>query len=266
MLTTRIRSVQSRQNSRVKELRAAFLHPGRAGEVVAIEGEHLLREALRSNIQFQTVFVVAGFEDLLTSLPLPDQVELLALPPEVFASAVSTESPQPIAALVCAPKFALEDVLGSGPPLIVVAAGLQDPGNLGTLVRSAEAFGATGLILLPGTTSLWNAKTLRASSGSAFRLPVVSCNVTGMQATLTSNGVRILAAVANHAAPSATFGDLRGPSAILIGNEGAGLPPELLALADERITIPCPGPTESLNAAVAGSVLLYEASRQRRLP
>ncbi len=144
---------------------------------------------------------------------------------------------------------------------MVIAAGLQDPGNLGTLVRSAEAFGATGMILLPGTVSLWNAKTLRASSGSAFRLPVVALAADEAFAALRAQGVRIFAAVARDGDSEA---DLRGPSALLVGNEGSGLPEAWIAQADARVTIPLPGAVESLNAAIAGSVLLYEAMRQRQ--
>jgi len=259
MLATRIRPVLSRQNSRVKELRAVFQHPG---EQIALEGEHLLNEALRSRIQLETVFVVAGFEDRLDALPISEETEILSLPADVFASAVTTESPQPLAALAHAPVFSFKDTLDRGTPLMIVAAGLQDPGNLGTLVRSAEAFGATGCIKLPGTTSQWNPKALRASSGSAFRLPIVDCSVEAMKSAFREYGVTLLAAVAGEAD---SIADLRGPCAMMIGNEGAGLSPELVALADERITIPYPGITESLNAAVAGSILLYEAARQRGL-
>jgi TrmH family RNA methyltransferase len=147
-----------------------------------------------------------------------------------------------------------------GNPLVVVAAGLQDPGNLGTLVRSADAFGATGMMLLPGTVSLWNPKALRASSGSAFRLPVVTLSPGDAFATLRAHGVRTIAAVARDGEDDA---DLRGPTALLVGNEGAGLPEEWIAEADARVTIPIAGQVESLNAAIAGSLLLYEAMRQR---
>jgi TrmH family RNA methyltransferase len=170
-----------------------------------------------------------------------------------------------VAALVPAPQFELPALLGDGlrTPLILVAAALQDPGNVGTLVRSAEAFGATGIVLLPGTTSLWNPKSLRASSGSAMRLPVAQCDEETLADFLGGHDIRLLAAVVG--AQGDVIGDLRGPCAILIGNEGAGLSAKLLALADERITIPHVGVTESLNAGVAGSVLLYEAARQRSL-
>ncbi len=140
-----------------------------------------------------------------------------------------------IAALVEAPQFTVAGDVPKrrGRPLVVIAAGLQDPGNLGTLVRSAEAFGATGMILLPGTVSLWNAKTLRASSGSAFRLPVVTLTAEDAFAALRDHGVRIFAAVARDGDSEA---DLRGPSALLVGNEGSGLPDAWIAQADARVT------------------------------
>lgn len=261
MLTTRIRPIQSRQNSRVKELRTAMRQPG---DRIALEGEHLLLEALSSGLTIETIFVVSGFEDRLEALPLDEETEILSLPAEILATAVTTETPQPFAALARPPVFALEDLFHQRAPLVIVAAGLQDPGNLGTLIRSAEAFGATGCILLPGTVSQWNAKALRASSGSAFRLPVVHCTATKMLTTMQQHGVKIFAAVASPDSDPNGMPDLTKPCAILIGNEGAGLSPELIAMADARITIPYPGVTESLNAAVAGSVFLYDASRQRR--
>ncbi len=150
-------------------------------------------------------------------------------------------------------------------PLIIVSAGLQDPGNLGTIVRSAEAFGASGVIALPGTVSIWNAKALRASSGSAFRLPVVSATLKDLFTTLRANRIRTLATTADGGTPAQQL-DLTQPLTLFIGNEGSGLSPELLNQCDDRITIPTPGPVESLNAAIAASILLYEASRQHQKP
>jgi TrmH family RNA methyltransferase len=253
------RRVESRQNSRIKELRAVLARGAKtSSNHIAIEGLHLLQEAVRSGLTLHTIFVRDGSEGLLEQFAV-GRAEVLVVSEEVFASAALTESPQGIAALVEAPQFPLQALFPSV-PLIVIAAGLQDPGNLGTLVRSAEAFGATGMILLPGTVSLWNAKTLRASSGSAFRLPVVSMAAEEAFSTLRAHGVQILATVAR--AGSAEI-DLRRPVALLVGNEGAGLPDAWIAAAGQRVTIPFPGPVESLNAAVAGSVLLYEAMRQR---
>lgn len=250
--------VTSRSNARVKQLRAAFAGQARlSGGLVAIEGEKLLGEAIRSGIVLKTVFVSEHME-----LPrlVPRSVEVVWLSEDVFASVVETQSPQGIAALLVPPLRVLEDVL-DGTPLILVAAGLQDPGNLGTLVRSAEAFGATGVLTTAGTVSAWNQKAIRASAGSVFRVPVVGVGVEDLVA-LKTRGVYLMAAVAEDAV-EAQDADFVRPTAILIGNEGAGLSEDLLEMADVRVTIPCPGRVESLNAAVAGSLLLYEASRQR---
>ncbi len=232
---------------------------------MAVEGEHLLAEAVRSDIRIASVFIRTGAEALLDRLRLPSGVEMIELPPAIFASAVTTESPQGIAALVEPRAFTLKDMVRTETPLIVVAAGMQDPGNLGTLVRSAEAFGATGVVTLPGTVSLWNAKALRASSGSAFRLPVVGATEDEVLSFLRTSAVSIFAADADEGVAAAAT-NLVAASAIFIGNEGSGLSRSILDRADQRITIPCPGPVESLNAAVAASVLLYEASRQRSRP
>ena len=253
--------VTSRTNARVKQLRAAFAGQARlSGGMVAIEGDNLLGEAIRSGMVLKTVFVSERRE-----LPrfVPKSVEVVWLSEDVFASVVETQSPQGIAALLAPPLHSLEDVL-TGTPLILVAAGLQDPGNLGTLIRSAEAFGATGVVTTPGTVSAWNQKALRASAGSLFRVPVVAVGIEEL-AGLKQRGVALMAAVAEDSfgAVEAQDASFAGAVGILIGNEGAGLSEELLEMADVRVTIPCPGKVESLNAAVAGSLLLYEASRQR---
>lgn len=257
--------VTSRSNARVKQLRAAFAGQARlSGGLVAIEGDNLLGEALRSGMVLKTIFISERRE-----LPrnLPRSVEVLWLANDIFASVVETQSPQGIAALLVPPVPSLDSMLAStsdSAPLIMVAAGLQDPGNLGTLVRSAEAFGATGVLTTPGSVSAWNQKALRASAGSIFRMPVVAATLEVL-ASLKDRGITLVAAVAEDSrdAIAAQDADFNKPVAILIGNEGSGLSDETLALADVLITIPCPGHVESLNAAVAGSLLLYEASRQR---
>ena len=265
-----IRTVHSRQNTSVKALRAALQRPGRSGEAIGLEGVHLIQEALASGIRVDAIFVESGKERLLEELPIADiqgvTPEILSVSNDVLASVVSTESPQPLAALAQAPAFTSQDIFGQAgsTPLVLVTAGLQDPGNMGTLIRSAEAFGATGIIMLPGTVSPWNPKTLRASSGSAFRLPVVPCENDALLSLLREKKVPLLAAVA-HSNTALSNPEFSLPCAILIGNEGAGLSQVWLNAADKHITIPYPGVTESLNAAVAGSVLLYEAARQRAL-
>jgi TrmH family RNA methyltransferase len=257
-------AISSRTNARVKQLRAVFAGQDRlSGGLVAIEGEHLVEEALRSGIEVRTLFHT---ERQKTPAGLDRSTEVVLLTADVFASAVETRSPQGISALITPPKFELTDMLNrASSPLILIAAGLQDPGNLGTLIRSADAFGATGVITTPGTVSAWNQKALRSSVGSVFRMPVVTATAAEIAEIRQKYGIRLLAAVGTAeegvlAAPDAA---LRQPTGFLIGNEGAGLAEEWIRLATQRVTIPCPGPVESLNAAVAGSLLLYEASRQR---
>ena len=258
-----IRIVQSKQNARVKELRAALLRPGRQENApIALEGIHLLAEAIRSGIPLEAIFISLGRENLLDELGIPDSADILALPPDVLASAVTTETPQPVAALVRPRAWQWPDLLSAANPLVVVLAGIQDPGNLGAILRSAEAFGATGAVLLPGTVSPWNPKAMRASAGSVFRLPFLSSSIPDCFDRLRQAGVPSLAAMA-HDARSLSEVNLAQPAAFVIGAEGSGLAPEIAAQCDARITIPCPGPVESLNAAVAASILLYEASRQR---
>jgi TrmH family RNA methyltransferase len=255
--------ISSRSNERVKQLRAAFAGQARlSGGLVAIEGDHLLAEALRSGMVLKTVFVS---DKRAVPEDVPKGVETLMLTDDVFASVVETQSPQGVAALIVPPVSTLSQVVdGKAAPLILIAAGLQDPGNMGTLVRSAEAFGATGVLATPGTVSAWNQKALRASVGSVFRVPVVGVTAEGVVG-LKRLGVKLLAAVGEDASGvlAAQEMDLRGACALMIGNEGSGLTAEWMEMADARVTIPCPGPVESLNAAVAGSLLLYEASRQR---
>jgi TrmH family RNA methyltransferase len=258
----------SRANPRVKQLRAAFAGNARlSGGLVAIEGEHLLQEALRSGLPIKTIFLS---ERIDAPRWLPRGVEILQLADETFASVVDTQHPQGIAALLIPPRWEMDSALAANrtgrAALVLVTESLQDPGNLGTLIRSAEAFGAHAVLTTPGTVSEWNQKTLRASAGSVFRVPVIAATHADI-AALKARGLRLFAAVADGASGSQAIAvsasDLTQPCALMIGNEGAGLTAELLKISDARITIPTPGRIESLNAAVAGSLLLYEAARQR---
>jgi TrmH family RNA methyltransferase len=265
-----VRVVESRDNARLKELRKALAAAGRSAQGrVGIEGPHLLEEALRAGLRVTTIFVAQGpnrdLERLLDALRVPPETEILRLPAKLLDSALATETPQPIAALVEPPDWSWPHILDArrkGAALILVLAGIQDPGNLGTILRSAEAFGADGVVSLPGTVSAWNPKAVRASAGSVFRIPLLAVSERECLEELHEAGVKILATTVRAAQP-AELVDMAGPVALIIGNEGNGVADDLAAKADARITIPCPGPVESLNAAVAASVLLYEAARQR---
>jgi len=275
-LSMPFRIVQSKQNSRLKQLRRALAYPLRdrepSGNLLAgIEGPNLLEEALRAGLHIHCVFLAEGAESMLQTLNLPAETETLLVPSAMLRSALTTETPQPIAALVEPPDWTWAHFLDGHrrapsliPPLILVLAGLQDPGNLGTILRSAEAFGADGVMCLPGTVSAWNPKALRASAGSVFRLPLLTASVEDCFLHLRQAGVKVWTTTV-HAAEPADLVNLAGPIALLIGNEGNGVSAELAAKADGALTIPCPGPVESLNASVAASVLLYEAACQRSL-
>lgn len=265
-LTDRLRPVTSRQHPLIKQLRAAFAHgEPTADGYVAIEGVRMLEEAIRAGLRFRTVvFSESGQERAERLLPqISQHVETIVVPDAVFASVAATETPQGVAALVKPRDFTLPDLLRAPNPLIVVAAGLQDPGNLGTILRSAEAFGAAGVLLAEKTVRPFNPKAVRASAGSVFRLPVVSVELEPACAVLREKNVRLLATSAHKGTPL-DQADLAGGVAVFIGNEGAGLPKSLAARFDETLAIPHSARVESLNAGIATSIVLYEASRQRR--
>jgi TrmH family RNA methyltransferase len=262
----RLRSVSSRSNASVKELRRLFhdAAPDEKGEI-AVEGMHLVEEAIRSSLRISTVFFAESARERAHKLlpQLPRQTQALLVPDEVFSSAVPSESPQGVAAMVAVNQYSLAEALRAQPALLVLTAGLQDPGNLGTIARAGEAFGATALLIAENTVSAWNWKSIRASSGSLFRVPVAKVEISTLLPELKARGIIVLA-TSSHKGASISEADLRRPLALIVGNEGAGVPKNVLAQADEVVTIPHSEKVESLNAAIAASVVLYEASRQRK--
>ena len=266
LTSDRLRRIDSRQNALLKELRRALSRGELTAEgYCAIESVRMIQEAVRSGLHFKAVFFSASAETVAERL-LPQfgqHVQTMVLADDVFASAVATENPQGVAALVKLKEATLEKTLTAACPLLVVAAGLQDPGNLGTILRSAEAFGATGVLLTSGTVSPFNAKVVRASAGSLFRLAVLSTDLDALLPQLRQRGIRLLATSAHKGIPLPDA-SLAGPLALFVGNEGAGLPRTLLGKMDETLAIPHSPQVESLNAGVAASIVLYEISRQRR--
>lgn len=266
--TARAETVSSHDNRWLKMFRAALRGAGSLDEgVAAVEGARLVDEVLGSGLEVPAVLFSASAEKHLTALEprLPHGARLLRVSNRLFESVSGTQSPQGIAALV-RPRAAGFDALtrpSAGHPLVAVLVGVQDPGNLGTVIRAAEAFGASGAIVTAGAAHPWSPKALRASAGSTLRLPVVHGIASAVAlAQLRIAGFRTYAAsTAGSALPSDV--DLTAPVALLIGNEGAGLPPEVERSADSTLRIPLAAPVDSLNAAMAATVLLYEAARQR---
>jgi len=267
-IENRLRLVRSRQNALVKELRKAFSRGTSTTDgSLAIEGVRLIEEAVRSGLRFQAIaFSESGRTHAPRLLPqIASHAEALLLPDDVFAGAVSTESPQGVAALVKLKPARLDDLLNQPTDdlLLVGIAGLQDPGNLGTIIRSAEAFAARGVLLGEKSVSSFNPKVARASAGSLFRQPVITVNLQEVISKLKLRGVRVLA-TSSHKGVPLQKADFTKPCLVVIGNEGAGVPTEILAVADELVTIPHAPRVESLNAAIAASILLYEAARQKQ--
>jgi TrmH family RNA methyltransferase len=258
-------AITSKANAKVKALRAAFAgKASRAGELVGIEGEHLLGEAMRSGVALETVFVREGSERVLARPALEGLKagEVLLVGADAFDSAVETGSPQGIAAVLRIP--AMVEVEAARVEMALVLEAVQDPGNVGTLLRSAEAFGVSVVMLTPECANVWGPKVMRASAGSVFRVPIVRAPLREIQERLRSFDLRVFAAVAHGEGTLPVFETFLGTRVgVMIGNEGAGLTGEAEAMADALVTIPCA--TESLNAAVAGSTILYEAMRQRML-
>lgn len=232
----------------------------------AIEGLRILEEAIRSGLKFRAVFFSASAEAKAERLlpQIGSHVETVSLPDKLFSSVVPSETPQGVAALVRVKAFTLEDVVSRtrfGPLLAI--AGVQDPGNLGTILRSAEAFGVAGVLLGEGTVNTYNSKTVRASAGSVFRLPMVQIKLPDVLGRLHDQELRLIA-TSSHKGTPLPEAQLSGPLAIFVGNEGAGLSRELTAKMDETIAIPHSSNVESLNAGVAASIVLYEVWRQRK--
>ncbi|HUJ82932.1 MAG TPA: RNA methyltransferase, partial [Candidatus Acidoferrales bacterium] len=265
--------ITSRDNRWLKLFREA-LHDGflATENLIGIEGPHLIAEALRSGIALDACLVSPAGEKHLAALPSASfaGARVLRTTDRLFEGVAATEHPQGIAALVRPRESTFDDLVRGDIPLVVVLAGVQDPGNVGTVVRSAEAFGATGLAATRGTADPWSSKALRASAGSALRLPLLRGMAPAvLLAQLRVAGLAILAATSKpapseaNAIPLASADQLQSACAIFIGSEGAGLAPEILRSADSQIAVPMAAGVESLNAGVAASVILYEAARRR---
>jgi TrmH family RNA methyltransferase len=257
--------VSSRDNRWLKTFRAALQRGEPTPEgFIGVEGPHLVAEALRAGLEVSAVLVSISGEPLLEELAptLGPSIRRLKTSDRLFAAVSDTRAPQGIAALVRPHRADLDELL-RGVPLLLVLVAVQDPGNVGTILRSSEAFGATGAVICAGTAHPSTPKVLRASAGSALRVPVASGPAPPiLLAQLRVAGVRSYAATLGPGVePRAA--DLRAAAALFIGNEGAGLPPEIERSADARIRIPLAAGVDSLNAAVAASILLYEAASQR---
>ena len=253
-----VRNLQQKRNVRRKEQR------------FVIEGPHLIEEVLlrfcgasedkpRSLIDF-----VIYSENLPIVEKLQKKgIECLRVSKKQFAEVSDVETPQGILAVVRESGTALPDVLKSKNPLLVFCVGIQDPGNLGTIIRTADAVAASGVIISRGTVDLYNPKVIRSTMGSVFHLPIIQdAEINETIRFLKEQKIRLVAAdLAGQMDHFAIKYDM--PTTVVVGNEGSGLPREVVDLCDEKIKIPMPGKAESLNVGISTAVMLYEALRQR---
>lgn len=258
----RTETLTSAANPLLKSIRRAIAR-GRLtddGYCVA-EGFHLLEEALRSECHIKTVLVAESVRDpVISHVRGVNHLRVVTISGELLSEVASTESTQGVIALVQPPAWTLNQVL-RGNTLAVVLDGIQEPGNAGAIIRSTEAFGGTGVVLLKGSVNPFNPKSARASAGSIFRLPCVyGIEESLLRAALDQRGVVPFAAMPG-AGTDIANGDFKHSCAFIIGSEGRGISPELERAA-EPVRIPISA-VESLNAAVAAGILLYEARRQR---
>jgi RNA methyltransferase, TrmH family len=228
--------------------------------LIVVEGPHLVEEAVGGAWQIEQIFATARARARHPQLLVKLDAEVIEVSERAFVSTAATDTPQEILALLRPPKWSWKDLLG-GRALVVALDGIQDPGNAGTIVRSAEAFGASGVVFLKGCVRVANGKLLRAAAGSMFRVPFVEAiGVKEFLDEIRLDGVCVYA-LSMHASKSLHDADLQSKCVFAVGSEGVGMSPELLAAA-QCISIPTVK-VESLNAATACSIALFEAYQQR---
>jgi RNA methyltransferase, TrmH family len=261
-----MKRISSRQNSLVAKYRSVA--SGDDHDLMLLDGPHLIADAIAARASITHAIVSAEAVDRSEIRPLIKEAERLGADvmtgtAPVMRAISPVRSPSPIVALAARPRAGEANLYRAKPPLVLIACGVQDPGNVGAIARAAEAAGASGLVAADACADPFGWKALRGSMGSAFRLPiVVDRSIEHAVARARHYGCRILAMVPRDG-DGLYAADLTVPTAILVGGEGHGLPGALVKAAEVRITIPMHAPVESLNTAVSAALILYEARRQR---
>lgn len=264
-----IRSVICSDNQYVKLASSLQLKKFRDEKgLFSVEGVHIVQEALAACWPVEFVLIdeeKAADPELVKLLSLLDRqgVAILSLPDKMFKRVAETKTPQGILAVIRQQPQKLNECAPTGrAPVWLILDAVQDPGNVGTLVRTADAAGASGVMLAPGCADIYSGKTIRASMGSLFHLPVIKATVAECLAFCRQHQLRLM--VADGTAES-NYADenLSGPCAVVLGNEGAGVGAEFKEHANASLRIPILGLAESLNVASAAAVILFEAARQR---
>lgn len=259
--------ITSNSNSKVKQVAQwqASAKERRGAGVFLAEGFKMFREAPEGGIR-EVYLTPEALEKAEGSPDLREKLERTGwetVAPEAFRKMSDTCSPQGILCVVSQFQHSLEQMLTASAPLLMLLENLQDPGNLGTILRTGEGAGVSGILLSDDTADIYNPKTIRATMGSIYRVPFAYAgDLTGVVERLRAGGIHVYAAhLAGESCYDASF---REGTAFLIGNEGNGLSPRLADMADSLLKIPMEGKVESLNAAVSAALLMYEARRQRR--
>lgn len=256
--------IESTQNKLIKQIAALSGKKGRDEQnAFVVEGEKLIRE-ISSGWKIRHLVVTEAYMAEHGAWKYASNPDITVVTEHVFQKLSDTVTPQGILAVCEKKSYAIHTALDDG-DFFLMAERLTDPGNAGAMARTAEAAGAAGFFLSKGSVDIYNQKVIRSAAGSLFRLPVYeNVCLASMIRLLKQKGFTVMAAhLKGDRYPYAL--DLKKPCCILIGNEANGLTEETAALADVRIKIPMPGQAESLNASVAGGILLYEVVRQRIL-
>ena len=260
--------ITSTSNARVKRLGNLIKKKKvrDAEKVYIVEGIRMFKEVPKEELR--EVYVSESFykkeKDVIEEVLQGSSVKPELLTDSVYAHISDTKSPQGILCVIDQEEYTLEKIIREDNPHMIVLEHLQDPGNLGTIFRTAEAAGVTGIIMDKGCVDIYNPKTIRSTMGAIYRVPFVYVeDLHGIINTLKVQNIKVYAA---HLKDSVSYDepDYTNGTAFLIGNEGNGLTKETADLADSYIKIPMAGQVESLNAAIAATVLMFEVSRQRR--
>ena len=256
-------TITSRHNPLVRRFRAAADNPA---EELLLDGPHLLEEALAAAVPIELVAMDESARTDVATLARRAVIagaRVISVPSKVLSAMTPVRQPSGIVAIARRQERSLAEALADAPQLVLLLDEVQDPGNVGAIVRAAEACGATGVIAGQGTADPMGWKALRGSMGSIFRLPVaVRQSLPEAVGAARAMGIEIVAAVPRDGVLLPDC-DLRRPVAVLLGSEGDGLPDSLVALATTRLSIPMRPPVESLNVATAAALIAYEAQRQR---
>lgn len=262
--------ITSRSNEQLKLIKSLHNKKSRdQKKLFFVEGLRIVTEAIEEENRVYAVFYseslagINGGNELLTKLE-NSRLRIYRVSERLFREICDTETPQGVLAVVKMKECTMEEVLGKENPFLVILDSIQDPGNMGTIIRTADACGADGVVLAGGCVDAYNPKTLRSTMGSIFRIPIVKTgNLPELLGILKKKGIR---SFAGHLKGERHHfdSDYTKPSALIIGNEANGIKEDALPFIDELVSIPMPGRAESLNASVAAGIMMYEVVRQRR--